>query len=256
MNTALLTPFSDASASIGSGINHRATNARCSNELFGSIDSSVRDKLWPFCDRVALKPGELLFNEQSPVRHVYFPESGAIALMGSLTSGQTVQVGFVDRHGVAGLPPPDGAPVAPCQALVLLPGSACRLRLDALPFALREDSFRQAVTGYLYTQLTDAMRLIVCNTFHSVDQRLARWLLVLNDIGGNEFAMTHDTLATLLGVRRPSITLAALSLQDRAAIEYQHGRVRVRNRQNLEDTACECYFTARGLQPRLTTEHI
>jgi CRP-like cAMP-binding protein len=226
------------------------------NELFDSFDSSLQDGLRPFCDRVTLKPGALLFNEQTPLQHLYFPESGAITLMGSLTTGQMVQVGFVDRHGVAGLPPPNGPAVAPYQALVALPGTACRMRLEALPFALRDESVREVLTGYLHRQLADAMRLIVCNTFHPVDQRLARWLLTLNDIGGNDFAMTHDTLATMLGVRRPSITLAALAIQNRRAIEYQHGHVRVRDRRALEDAACECYFIGRGLQSRLSTESI
>ena len=109
MNTALLTPIQDPSSPVGYGVANRFMNRECMNELFDSFDSSLQDRLRPFCDRVALKPGELLFNEQTPLHHAYFPESGAIALMGSLTTGQTVQVGFVDRQGVAGLPPPTGA---------------------------------------------------------------------------------------------------------------------------------------------------
>jgi CRP-like cAMP-binding protein len=251
-----LTPRFDASAPVGSGVANGSVNARCSNTLFDSFPWSLHEQLRPFCDRIALKPGDLLFNEQTRLAHLFFPEVGAIALMGSLSNGNTVQVGFVDRHGVAGLPPLQSPQLAPYQAIVLLPGTACRMRLEALPFALRDDAVRQAFERYLYAQLADAWRLIVCNAFHLVDQRLARWLLVLSDIGGDDFAITHDTLATMLGVRRPSITLAALSLQEHRAIEYQHGRMRVRDRDALEEAACECNFTQRGLPPRQTTEHL
>jgi CRP-like cAMP-binding protein len=228
----------------------------CANELFGRLDESFQRQLQPFCDRVLLKPGERLFSEGQAIHHLYYPESGAIALMGSLPNGQMLQVGLVDRHGVAGLPPPRGEPIAPCEGLALLPGSACRMRVDAVPFALRHEPFRRALDVWVYAQLADAMQLNVCNSFHPVDQRLARWLLVLNDVGGDDFAITHDTLAMMLGVRRPSITLAALAIQNRRAIEYQYGHMRVRDRHALEEAACECYFTARSLSPRQTTEHL
>jgi CRP-like cAMP-binding protein len=256
MTYALLTPLDDASSAVGHGFENRFARDHCGNGLFGSFDSSLQTRLRPFCDRIALKAGDLLFTEAHPLHHLYFPESGAIALMSSLQNGQMLQVGLIDRRGVAGLPLPEGEPLAVCQGMVLLPGAACRLQLDALPFARRDDSFRRALDVHLYNQITDAMRLAVCSAFHPVDQRLARWLLVLNDIGGDEFAITHDTLATMLGVRRPSITLAALSLQERRAIEYQHGRMRVRDRDALEEAACECHFTQRGLSPRQTTEHL
>jgi len=224
--------------------------------VFATLSESLQARLRPFCDRVTLHPGERLFAAGERAHPIYFPESGAIALLWSLRSGSTIQVALIDRHAAAGQPAVDGAPLIPCDGVAQLPGTAIRLRHSALPVAMADRSFQQMIQRSLAELLVGAMQLAVCNALHRVEQRTARWLLTLGDIAGAEFPLTHDDLSTILGVRRPSITLSALILQQRGAIEYGRGHMRIRNRNVLEQSACECYASLRALQSRIRTEDI
>jgi CRP-like cAMP-binding protein len=226
------------------------------NSLLASLPEPFRSTLRPHCDRVALSPGERLFHGERPSHPMYFPESGAIGLFHGASSGNTIQVALIDRHGLAGLPALDGAPLIPCDAVAQLPGTAVRVRLAALPLVVADRSFQQMLQRHLYELLVSSMQLAVCNALHRVEQRTARWLLALSDIAGDEFPLTHDNLSTMLGVRRPSVTLSAIVLQHLGAIEYRHGRMRIRNRAILEQSACECYRTLRALRSHVRTEDI
>jgi CRP-like cAMP-binding protein len=247
-------PIEFLDSSTPSGIGRTAISG--SNALFTTLSESLQAALRPYCDRVVLHPGERLFHYEQPAHPIYFPESGAIGLFSSLTSGQTIQVALIDRHGIAGQPALDGAPVLPCDGVAQLPGTAIRVRHSALPFALADRSFQQMLQRHLSELLVNSMHLATCNAVHRIEQRTARWLLALSDVAGDEFPLTHDNLSTMLGVRRPSVTLSALVLQHRGAIEYRHGRMRIRSRAALEQSCCECYATMRALQSRARTEDI
>jgi CRP-like cAMP-binding protein len=240
-------------SSTASGVGPPAIRTTIS--LFRFLGESLQVILWPYCDRVALHPGERLFRADGPA-DMYFPESGAIGLFAGLMSGDTIQVALIDRHGMAGQPAPDGAPLMRFDGVAQLPGTAIRVRHSALPLVLADRSFQQMVRRSLYELLVSSMQLAVCNAVHRIEQRTARWLLALSDVAGNEFPLTHDNLSTMLGVRRPSVTLSALVLQHRGAIEYRHGRMRIRSRAALEQSACECYATTRALLSRARREDV
>jgi CRP-like cAMP-binding protein len=211
------------------------------NELLDGLPEPLQDRLSAYCDRIPLRPGERLFGGQEPLAHLYFPESGAIGLLMPDTAGHRLQVGLIDRHGMAGFPLIDTAPGLPCEAVAQLPGAAIRMRLDGLPLALQDAAVQRILFRYLNRLVVNSMQLAVCNAFHTVEQRLARWLLRLNDVAGPEFDVTQHVLATMLGVRRPSVTLAALALQDRGAIAYRYGHMQIRHRPALETSSCGCY---------------
>jgi CRP-like cAMP-binding protein len=242
MKRATLRPLDDV-AMPADGVAGAHINALCAR-----IPTTLRSEVRRFCDRIDLEPGRRLFGAEEPRQYLYLPHSGAIGLIACLPSGQALQIALVDRHGIAGLPPLGRNPSMPCDALVQLPGAATRMRIEALNRLRPDPTFGAGLYAYLYSLSAEAMQSALCTSFHAVEQRCARWLLMLSDIGGNEFFLTQDHLSTMLGVRRPSVTMGALALQQRGAISYRYGRMVIRDRSALEQSACTCYRTIRDLR--------
>jgi hypothetical protein len=242
MKLATLKPLDDVAVP-GAGVAPPHTNA-----LFARIPTTLRSEIRGFCDCIDLEPGQRLFGGEQPSPFLYLPHSGAIGVICSLPTGQALQTALVDRRGIAGLPPPGRNRVKPCEGIVQLPGVATRVRIDAFDRLWRDPAFGTALYAYLYSLTLETMQSALCGAFHSVEHRCARWLLMLSDIGGNEFFITQDHLSTMLGVRRPSVTMGALALQQRGAISYRYGRMVIRDRSALEQSACTCYRTIRDLR--------
>src|SRR5262249_27667154 len=129
------------------------------------------------------------------------------------------------------------------DGVVQAPGTAVRVNAALLADEGRQSAVVQEGLGhYAWAVLADSIQTAACNNFHNVDQRCARWLLMMHDVAGrDEFAITHDLLARMLGVRRATATKGAQDLQRSGAIAYTHGHLHVRDRKCLEDAACECY---------------
>jgi CRP-like cAMP-binding protein len=244
MKLALVKPIDDTPAAGASQEDFE------SNALLAQMPGPAQLDVRPFCDRIALVPGERLFRVEDSPRYLYFPLSGAIDLVGTLPSGQALAMALVDPHGVAGLPPLGNAPPLPLEAIVQLPGSAMRMRLDVFTRLRHDLTVANIFYSYLYTLTNEMIQGTLCNTFHAVEQRCARWLLALCDIAGPAFFITHEQLSTMLGVRRPSVTVEAVALKQRGAIAYQRGRMTIQNRAALEASACSCYQTLRDYQSR------
>jgi CRP-like cAMP-binding protein len=174
---------------------------------------------------------------------VHFPNRGLVSLVVVTREGKTVEVGVVGNEGLSGSAALIGLPRYPHRAVVQIAGDGFRARADALRGLLPSCPSLQNITGrHLVVQGVQAAQSAACNRLHGIEQRLARWLLMMHDrVDSGYLAITHDFLATMLGTDRPSVSLAAALLQRKGAIEYTRGAVRVINRQVLEDSACECY---------------
>jgi len=244
MKLALVKPIDDAPVASASHEDFE------SNTLLAQMPAPARLDVQPFCDRIALTPGARLFGFEGSRKYLYFPLSGAVDLIGALPSGQALAVALVNSFGVAGLPPLGNAPPLPLEAVVQLPGAAIRMRLDAFTRLRHDVTVANIFYSYLYGLTNEMIQGTLCNTFHAVEQRCARWLLALCDIAGPAFFITHEQLSTMLGVRRPSVTLEALALKQRGAITYQRGRMTIQDRAALEASACSCYQTLRDYQSR------
>lgn len=200
-----------------------------------------------------MERGQSIFRAHESLRAVYFPETSVIALLTHLNSGEVLDVGLVGRDGMAGVALLPGINMMPCDAIVQIAGSALRMDSDALKQAARQPGLLHDLLGRsAYSLFAQGVQTAACNTFHSVKERCARWLLMTHDlIDGDEFPITHNLLATMLGVRRPSVTIVARALQRARLVEYRHGHMKIRDRAGLEAASCDCYRVVREEQYRL-----
>ena len=225
------------------------------NRLLASLPAAEYGRLVAGMDAVSFGPRDVVYRAGGPVRHVYFPRSGVFSLAVLMADGRAAEVGVVGRDGVLGMPAFHGAVrtrvEVVCQAG---PGDAWRLAGDAFQReAGRAGPFRELLHRYARVSFDQVAQAAACNGLHTVAQRCARRLLEARDrAGADEFPMTQEFLASLLGVRRESVTLAAGHLHQAGAIGYARGRVRVRDAGRLEAAACECYRVGRDELDHLT----
>jgi CRP-like cAMP-binding protein len=211
------------------------------NTLLAQLPSKTLAELLRLSKRIELEPGRRLYEANDAHPPLYFPGKGAIGLIGLLPTGETLQIALVDSRGVAGISGLDGESHLPCEAVVQLPGWATCVPFDAFTTFRQNPATANVFCSYLFGLAADAMQSALCHTFHTVEQRCALWLLKLCDVAGPNFFITQEQLSGMLGVRRASITLAALAFHSRGAIEYRYGAMVIRNRVLLQQSACACY---------------
>jgi len=172
-----------------------------------------------------------------------FPNRGLVSTVVSMQEGGAVEAGMVGSEGCTGIPLAVNLRSTPLQQVVQIEGDGYRLYRAALDELLPQlPQFRLTMTRYAVVQGLQIAQTAACNRLHGIEQRLARWLLMAQDrVDSPWLALTHDFLAVMLGTDRPTVTVAAGHLQDRRAIEYVPGAVRVVNHQKLQESACECY---------------
>ena len=223
------------------------------NGLLAALPPGDLARLRPRLRPVELPFDQTLYPADGAVDAALFPEGGMVSLLATLEGGEQVEVGVVGREGLIGLPLVFGDDRSLVEARVQMEGAA--LRIGAAAFraavegsaALRGLLLRYALAFHAQVTLTAA-----CNARHAIEQRLARWVLIAHDrADGDEFAMTHEFMAMMLGVRRPGVSLAAGVLQKAGLIHYVRGRMEVADRQGLEAASCECYHVTRREFSRL-----
>ena len=214
-----------------------------SNWLLASLPPPVFTHLEPHLERVALEPKQVLFRAHERPSFVYFPTTAVVSLVGALDAGETLQVGLTGRDGIAGAVGLPNVDWMPCDGFVQIRGVAHRLSAAMFRQALRGyEPLAVVVRRYAHLLLVRSMQMHLCDTFHPVEQRLTRWLLTLSDLLANaEIPLTHELLATMLGVRRPTVTLAVGSLQRAGLIDEKRGQLTIRDRERLETACCGCY---------------
>jgi CRP-like cAMP-binding protein len=218
------------------------------NSLLALLSPGAYDALVPHCETVSLTAREVLYKPVQSIGYVHFPTAGVLSVVKDLTGGGAVEVMTVGREGMSGMPIMLGGDSTPSRCFVQIAGSAKRIPSQVFR-AL--DPVRSEIHGVLgrYTQgaLNQIAQGVVCNQMHSVEQRCARWLLATRDRAGvDEFALTHEFLSFMLGVRRASVSDVEAVLRARGLIQSSRGRVRIIDRGGLEATSCECYRCVRN----------
>lgn len=223
------------------------------NQLLARLPAALRASLDPHLRSVRLERGQSIFMAHEPLRAVYFPETSVIALLTRLNGGETLEVGLVGRDGMAGLALIPSVNMMPYEAIVQVAGTALRMPSDVLKHAVHQPgNLRELFGHYAYSVFAQGVQTAACNALHSVKKRCARWLLLTHDLAdGDEFPITQNVLATMLGVRRPSVTTIASAFQRARLIDYRHGRMKIRDRRGLEAASCDCYRLMREEQHRL-----
>jgi CRP-like cAMP-binding protein len=184
----------------------------------------------------------------------YFLEDGIASVVVTLQSGDTVEVGIVGIDGVVGVPILLGAKSAPGQTFMQIAGSGFRIPAAQLKAEFElEGALRQQLQKYMQAFFVQTAQTAACNRLHTIEERLARWLLACRDrMGSDGLRLTHDFLGQMLGSPRTTVTLAAGLLSRAGMIEYSRGLVTIKNRRQLENTACECYQIVRDAYGQLS----
>jgi CRP-like cAMP-binding protein len=220
------------------------------NRLIGALPQPVL-ALLQFSHAV-LAQGHVCFDVGDPIEEVYFPASGLISLVAVMEKGDIAEA-MIGREAAVGLQSAVGRGYAFIRAIVKVPGSFYTVSAEALRRVVQTSPEAQAlVAHYMDVLLAEAQQLAACNAIHPALARLARWLLQCADrVGSEQFPLTHDFLAEMLGVRRTTVTLLAQYLQGRGIIRYRRGKIAIIDRPALESCACECYRTVKALYDEL-----
>jgi CRP-like cAMP-binding protein len=213
------------------------------NRLLATLPKKEYERLLPGLKRITLTFGEVLYEPGDTIKHVYFPNNSIVSLLSALSERSTLEVGMVGNEGMAGLPIFMGVKVSRTRALVQGAGSAMRMTSATVrDEANRLGALHRLLHRYSHSLLTQVSQSATCNRFHSVDARLARWLLMTSDrLGMGEFRLTQEFMSSMLGVRREGVNKAAGALQTEKLIRYSRGVITILNRRGLEANSCECY---------------
>jgi len=213
------------------------------NRMLLALPDAEYDALRPLLTLVELPRHTSLHEPGEKLEFAYFLNRGLVSLVVATRVGKMVEVGVVGNEGLVGMPAVVGLDRSPHRVIVQIAGDGFRLRADALCGVLplmpqfQWISSRQAVI-----QGMQAAQSAACNRLHGIEQRLARWLLIMQDrMDNSSLSITHDFLAAMLGTDRPSVSLAAGDLQKKGAIAYTRGVVHILSREKIEEAACECY---------------
>ena len=201
----------------------------------------------PHLQYVELEQHLVLYEPHTKLKFIYFPNRGLISLVVVLKTGKTVEAGIVGKEGASGTALSGGVNKSALREIVQISGEGFRIKSSVfLKLISTLPELRQALNRYVVLLGMQVSQTAACNRLHEVEQRLARWLLMAEDSAATPtLGITHDFLATMLGTDRPSVTLAAGLLQKAELIEYGRGAVRIINRPQLENFACECYAVIR-----------
>ena len=221
--------------------------------LLSTLPQDCYGRLRPNLEPVALSLAEVIYESHERPDYVYFPTTAVISVFYTMQDGWTAEIGLVGNDGVVGIALFLGGDTGPRRAVVQIAGQAYRMGAAALQeeFA-RGGPFQKMLLRYTGALITQISQTAVCNRLHSVEHRLCRWLLLMQDrTNADELPLTQEVLSSMLGDRRESITIAAGRLQNAGVIHYVRGHIKVLDRKGLEAHACECYRTVRTELDRL-----
>jgi CRP-like cAMP-binding protein len=232
------------------GLDHRvAKGVPIANILLAALPRKDYQGLLSGLEPVTLTCGEVLYEPGEPIRHVYFPDDALVALLTTVEGNEALEVGLVSREGMVGVSLALGMDVSSVRALVQRTGMA--MRMDAARFRKelgKSLPLQHGLYRYAHAKLAQARQTAACNRFHVVEARLARSLLMTRDrMGSNQFLLTQEFLADMLGVRRVAVNKAASALQQRKLISYSRGKMRILDRKGLEAASCGCYEVIKDL---------
>lgn len=213
------------------------------NAILGALPENEFSR---FAERVEILEVEMrqsVYEPDQSITEVYFPLTAVFSVVAVADRRVTVEVATIGREGMVGLPLFLGAHTSPHEAFCQIPGSAARLSGHDLGAMVNGDTqLRRVLNRFTEALIVQIAQNVVCNNAHNVDQRMCRWLLATHDrVGRDEFAITQDFLAQMLGVRRPTVSATAQGLQSRGLVRYSRGTLSIVDRPGLEGGACQCY---------------
>lgn len=213
------------------------------NRLLATLPRKEYERLLPNLEEIPLLFEKVLYEAGGLILNVYFPTSGVVSLLAAVEERATLEVGLVGREGMVGLPVFMEVKTSGNRAVVQGAGSAFRMKARVFRKECQDGgSLPRLLRRYTHSLLTQISQTAVCNRFHPIEARLARWLLMTRDrMGADEFQLTQEFLSNMLGVRREGVNKAAGTLQQQHLISYSRGTLTILNGAGLEEIACRCY---------------
>jgi len=223
------------------------------NRLLALLSRADYERLRPHLEYAVLKYRQSLYRANRSIGFVHFIETGVGSLVNTMANGDAAEVGTIGNEGVVGLPLIMQDERSPTSVYIQVPGTGMRMKASLFRTELaRSASMRRVMLHYAHAFFNQVAQSAACNQFHSLEQRCCRWLLMTHDrMGSDEFLLTQEFLAMMLGVQRTGVTAAAGALQRAGLINYKRGNVTIRDRRGLERRACECYGIAKREFDRL-----
>lgn len=213
------------------------------NRLLAALPETEYRRLEPHLSFLSLSVGTVFYEASEKIETVYFPNSALISLVNTLSNGTTTEIGIIGGTGVVGLPAILGDGYSQQRAIVQMADGAVKISAHILKKEFdRGGELQKILLNYVQTRLNEVAQLAVCNRHHTIEERLARWLLTVQDLTQiDELPLTQEFIGNMLGCRRSGVTIAAGTLQKAGLISYARGKISIMDRQSLENSACECY---------------
>ena len=226
------------------------------NHLLAALPTADFELFAQHLEPVPMALGQMLYEPGTQLRHAFFPTTSIVSLHYVTETGASAETAGVGNEGVVGVSLFMGGDTTPSSAVVQTAGHAYRLdRHILLTEFNRAGAFQRLLLRYTQALMTQMAQTAVCNRHHSVEQQLCRWLLLTMDrVPARELVMTQELVASMLGVRRESVTEAAGNLQTAGYIRYRRGHIAVLEREGLEGHVCECYGVVKKELDRLLTD--
>ena len=224
-----------------------------SNRIMSATPREEYERLLPHLEYVEMARGEVLHEAGVHMSHVYFPYSGTISVVVQMQDGDQAEVGVVGREGMLGLPLVLGTDTAPFKAFAQVPGGAIRMTAEKF----REEVSRRGglyvlLLRYAQAFFVQTAQTAACNRLHPMEGRVPKWLLTTRDRAeSDDLDLTHEFVATMLGVRRAGVTEALVALRSEGLIDHSRGRITILDAEGLGRASCECYKIVRDEYERL-----
>src|SRR5271167_1901101 len=214
-----------------------------SNRLHGALEAASRQRIDPHLEPITLKLGAIVCDAGGLLRHAYFPQGAVLSLLTVLENGSAIETANIGREGAFGLFAAMYSRVSFNRCIVQLEGRTVRCPIELLQNEFKNsEHVRDLFVSYSETLLSQVQQTVACNSMHTIEERMCRWLLMMHDrADGEALPYTHEFLSQILGANRKSVTLAAQSMQAAGLISYHRGAIQVLDRAGLEDASCECY---------------
>ena len=224
-----------------------STITKTANHLLSALKPSDFSQVARNLTRVRVRPKQIIYKPNAPLDFVYFPENTVLCLLTLMSNGDSIESATVGREGASWISSSVGARSMPCETIAVHEGTALKLAVEALDRELKENRpFRDVLTEYSHALLIASMRTSACHGLHGLQERCARWILTTIDrVDGDQFFITKEFLAQLLGTSRPMVSVTVAVFEKAGILNVDGRRVTVADRRRLKDASCECYDVIR-----------
>lgn len=213
------------------------------NHILNALPDEDYNRIHLHLEPVHLTLGQIIYRPDEPISHVYFPGSAMASIIATTADGQSAEIGVIGREGMVGIDVLMGVNSTPYETIIQISDGALRIGTEIIRKEFKENAtFNKLLLRFMHAFLVQVGQTALCNRLHSIEQRLSRWLLMCHDRAETDkLKLTQEFLSIMLGVNRPSVTVAAITLQSAGFIKYSRGNITILDRAGIEDFACDCY---------------